>query len=262
MQSIITHASYRPALSNSFEPVSDITAGLTSGTFTAIHDSHPVILLKHCEGFCKVCYFLETQDLSGADWDSLAKNIRQASGGVPVYGDITLKGDFAFSGSVFDRLGMHPFRTYIRRSMKTPAKPFREYMTIEYAVQEDAQSIYDLMYSTENFDPMADHLPTRSELDIMIYSRCVLKAVYKNELAGFNIFEDTGIKSYGAVLCVSQKFRDNIIGYSLDAHYINIHIENTEFFYTWVDKDNKPSIGLQNYFGYRDDGVNNFIFRM
>ena len=262
MQSIITHASYRLVLSNSFEPVSDITAGLTSGTFTVIHDSHPVILMKHCEGFCKVCYFLETQDLSGADWDSLAENIRQDSGGLHVYGDITLKGDFAFSGSVFERLGMHPFRTYIRRSMKTPAKPFREYMAIEYAVQEDAQSIYALMYSTENFDPMADHLPTRSELETMIHSRCVLKAVYKNELAGFSIFEDTGIKSYTAVLCVSEKFKHKKIGYSLFAHYINMHINTTELFYLWTDKDNTPAIIFYKHFGYRDDGVNKFIFRM
>ena len=262
MQSIISHSSYRPALSNSFEPVSDITAGLSNGTFTVIHDSHPVILLKHCEGFCKVYYFLETQDLDGAHWDSLAEKVRQDSGGLPVYGEVTLKGEFPFSGSVFDRLGMHHFRTYLRRSMKTPAQKFDELFTPEYAVPEDAEKMIALMYSTSNFDPMADHLPTRKELDGMIASKSVLKIDTPEGIAGIMIFQDTGIKSYTAVLCVSEKFRHNKTGYTLFAQYINMHIDTTELFYLWTDKDNIPAITFYNHFGYRHDGVKNFIFRM
>ena len=262
MQSIITHASYRPALSNSFEPVADITAGLQNGTFIAVNASHPVILLKKCEGFFKVYYFLENPQLDNADWDSLADKIRQISGGVPVYGEVTLRGDFVFSVSVFERLGLHPFRTYLRSSMKKPAQKFDEYVIPEYAVPEDADRILELMYSTSNFDVMADHLPARKELDAKINSRSVLKIEAQDELAGIMIFEDTGVKSYTAVLCVSEKFRRNKTGYTLFAHYINMHIDNTELFYLWTDKDNTPAVAFYNYFGYRHDGLKNFIFRM
>lgn len=262
MQNIITHASHRLNLSNSFEPVADIMAGLNNGTYIAVNDSHPVILLQKCEGFCKVYYFLETPDLSGINWNSLAEKVRQASGGLPVYGDITLRGEIPFSGSVFEKLGLQPFRTYIRRSMKPPAQKFREYIIPEYAVPEDAEKMFELMYSTSNFDAMADHLPTRKELDAMIADKSVLKFEFRGELGGIQIFQDMGVTSYGAVLCVAENLRNNIVGYTLVAHYINMHIESVKLFYTWVHKDNERSIALQNFFGYTDDGLKNFIFRM
>lgn len=262
MQNIITHTSYRPSLSNSFEPASDIIAGLNNGTFIAVNDSDPVILLKKCEGFYKIYYFMEKPEPDNADWSSIAENILQTAQNVPVYAETTLRGDFDFTGSVFHKLKLQPFRVYLRKSMKKPAEKFEEYILTEYAAPEDAKHIHDLMMTTSNFDVMADHLPTRTELEALIASRRVLKAEWdNNELAGILIFEDTGIKSYLAVLCVASNFRHKKVGYSLCANYLNTHIDST-YFYLWIDEHNKSAAAFYDYFGYRDDGLKNFIFRM
>lgn len=146
--------------------------------------------------------------------------------------------------------------------MQTPSEKFEEYFTPEYAVPEDAEKILGLIYTTSNFDPMADHLPTKKELDAMIAGKSVLKVEAPDGLAGILIFQDTGIKSYAAVLCIAENWKNNVIGYTVFAHYLNTHIDNTKHFYLWVDATNKPSIALHQYFGYRHDGVKNFIFRM
>ncbi|HCJ09050.1 MAG TPA: hypothetical protein DHV96_12040, partial [Lachnospiraceae bacterium] len=115
-----------------------------------------------------------------------------------------------------------------------------------------------LLYGS--FDAKVSCLPSKEELMELIDKKWTLKICINNEIAGVLLFEDFGKKSYARVLCVKEEYRNNVIGYSLFAKYINMHINNIHLFYLWVDRDNREVLSLHDKFGYREDGLIDNIY--
>lgn len=260
---MIKDSNNRAPYSNCMRSVEQLLQGLESGKIDVISASNPVVLVERKEDFAQLYYFFDrtlgSVDLSSVEWDPIREKISEYN---PLYADITVRGDFEYKDSVFERLGLKPFRIYLRMSCKNIKKEYREFLEPQTADVADLDAIQLLMQTEPTFDVMSDHLPDNQELKQLLLERKVLKIEIENKMAGVYIFEDTGIKSYGRTLCVAQEYQDNILGYSLLANYRNRHLNVTTLFYTWVHQENRRSRALQQkHFGYQEDGLKNYVFK-
>ena len=244
-----------PNLTNCMTSIAQLEKGLDEEQYYIVSES-PLILIEPINGFNQLYYFLETEDLAELckfDADLL-------SAFAPLYADITLKTSFQFEGSVFEELGFKPFRKYVRKSVVNSDMKIRRMMDTEFAVLDDMNDILKML--NDNFDIMADHIPDEVELSELIKKKQVLNISIKNTIAGTLLFEDTGKRSYARALCVSPDYQNSFVGYSLLADYFIRHdTDKTRLFYLWVDEANINVKKLHDRFGYRYDGLNNFIFR-
>ena len=143
--------------------------------------------------------------------------------------------------------------------MKTEKK-FREMLTPVFADVDDFDEIQRMLL--DSFDVMCDHIPLSDELKGFLNERKILKIVIQKEIAGVLIFDDIGAQSYARCLCVSSKFQNGFVGYSLLAQYFNDRLESgVKFYYLWVDSNNESVKKLHDAFGYREDGLKNYIFK-
>ena len=236
-------------------PIAQLEKGLDEDHYHIVSES-PLIMIEALNGFNQLYYFLETDDLSVLD----EFNTDLLTIFDPLYADITLKTFFQFEGSVFEKLGFKPFRKYVRKSVLNSDMEIRRFVDTEFAVFEDLHDILKIL--NDQFDLMADHIPDEAEISELIKNQQVLVIKINDTLAGTLLFEDTGKRSYARALCVAPDFQNSIVGYSLLADYFFRHdTAKTRLFYLWVDEANINVKKLHDRFGYRYDGLNNFIFK-
>ena len=247
---IINNAAMRTERTNCMIRCSDVLEGIHSGKYT-IECSNPLILFEKCTGYRRLYYFLSDNDRSF----KLDINV-----GEPVYGDISVKGDFSYSGSVFEQASLVPYRTYMRMRVFGGGNVYERPYEPVLAEAGDSEKIYAMIYSM--FDPMADTLPDAKELNQLISKGNVLKIDIKDNIVGFLFFEDTGVRSYLRTLAVDRDYRGKSIGFSLMSRYFEIHSLNVAKQFTlWTDINNSAAISLYSKFGYTPDGVKNYIFK-
>lgn len=218
----------------------------------------PLLLVEKKKKFRQLYYFFDKEFRSmEIDFDKISHKLEKYE---LLYADIVTKDRFEYKGSFFERAGILPFRTYLRKNVSNRHKKYRELMETGYADVKDSEEIYELLQSS--FDVMSDHIPEKSELDSLLLGRNVLKIDGQDKIAGVLLYEDTGVKSYARALCVSPDFRGGAVGYSLLAGYFNQHSEDrTKLFYLWVDEENKSVKKLHDRFGYQEDGLKDYIFK-
>ena len=252
---IVKNAYSHLNLTNCMIPISQIEQGLIDKRYDIVSE-HPLVLVESHTGFNQLYYFLESGDIdsiSGINNDLLLSYS-------PLYADITLKTDFQYEGSVFSDLGFKPFRKYIRKSVVNSNLKIRRMMDTQFATLDNLNEIKNLLDS--QFDLMADHIPTDIELAALIQRQQVLIIPINGVIAGTLLFEDIGKRSYASALCVSPDYQNSFVGYSLLADYFIRHdMDKTRLFYLWVDEANVSVKKLHDRFGYRFDGLNNYIFR-
>ena len=260
---IIRSSINRIPYSNCIKSFDDIMHGFEQGGIDLLSGNNPVVLVERKKDFAQLYYFMDRAGDTplDAEWRKIKE---KAAGYDPLYADITVRGDFEYKGSVFEKLGLKLFRVYLRTSCVNNKKKFREFQKTgsTFANIDDLGRIQALIRKMPNFDVMSDHLPDDVELKQLLLNRNVMISEINGCIAGVHIFEDVGAKSYGRLTCIAEEFQDKIIAYSLVADYRNMH-QDTKIFYAWVDQENKRAKRFQTaLFGLKEDGVKNYIFKL
>lgn len=252
---IIRNAIGRSDKSNCILPLKMLQKKIEEGKIDII-DSNPVLLVERKLTYSQLFYFFdENNPLS--DIHLVSQKLEKYN---PLCADIVMKEKFTYENSIFQKLDMSLFRTYVRKNTINQHKKYRKMMETVFADEKDLENICTMLQNT--FDDMCDHIPDKIELKNLIVDKRVYKVSVQNDIAGVLLFEDTGIKSYARALCVARGFQGGAIGYSLMSSYFNHHIDsNIKMFYLWVDEANVAVKKLHNQFGYVEDGLKDFIFK-
>ena len=251
---LVKNTAYKPELTNCLLPFAEVSEKLHNNYFDIICEQ-PLLLIERHEAFNKLYYYLKVSDERVSEDTLLLLDEYDK----PLYADNTCRGAFDYNTPIYKQLGFSWYRTYLRKGVINKNLKIRRMMEPEYAKKEDAENIYIMLVN--QFDIMADHIPTRTELIEMINGNQVLIIKVNGLLAGALLFEDTGKKSYARALCVSPEFQNSFVGYSLLADYFLRHQDNTRVFELWVDEANEGVRKLHDWFGYKPDGLKNYIFR-
>ena len=254
---IILKAIGKPAYSNCFLTFEIVQEKINQGKILAFCEKDIVILLEKKEGCYKLYYFLSQKEILSTSWANLKVQLGKYE---PLKLELVSKSDKATNNIVVSNLDFSLYKTYLRKSFScdNKTKPYREMLDTEIAKSADVDYIYNMLLDT--FDLISDYIFDKEELMNLVSNRSILKIVLAGEIAGVLIFEDTKYTSYAKVLCINEKYRNNVVGYSLFAKYINMHLNSTKLFYLWVDKDNHDVLGLHNQFGYKEDKLKDYIF--
>lgn len=215
-----------------------------------------VILIHPSGGIHKMYYFLENPDILVPQLvGKIREDMEEYRDLVGSVVDRTPKKNV----SVLERLEFRPYKEYMRKQMPAGAMDWYEpAQAAEIAGTGDMDGIYQLLYGT--FDVMSDHLVSRQELSAFLESSRVLKVSINGELAGVLLFESVGKKSYLRSLCVNGKYRGRKVGSSLLGDYIGRNQKKIKLFYLWVEAANERAIRLYEGFGYKDDGLREYVY--
>lgn len=215
-----------------------------------------VVLIHPSDGFHKMYYFLENPDILVSN---LVGKIRED---MREYRDLigTVVSRVSEKNvAVLERLEFYPYKEYIRKQMPAGVIGWCEVAQVtEIAGIRDLDDIYQLLHGT--FDVMSDHLVSRQELSVFLKLSQVLKVSLDGELAGVLLFEAFGKKSYLRSICVNAKYSGRSVGSSLLESYIESNQKKTKLFYLWVESTNERAIRLYERFGYKDDGLREYIY--
>ncbi len=216
----------------------------------------PLLLIEKNTSYNRLYYF-RTNVEATEDYVDVVRNLGRFTN---LYADVTTKSAFQYDGSIFEKMLFKPYRLYVRKIAKKTEKKFREMLTPVFADIDDFDEIQRMLL--DSFDVMCDHIPLSEELKGFLNERKILKIAIQKEIAGVLIFDDIGAQSYARCLCVSSKFQNGFVGYSLLARYFNDRLESgVKFYYLWVDSNNESVKKLHDAFGYHEDGLKNYIFK-
>ena len=247
---IINRAAMRADVTNCMIRPAELLDGIKNGRFSIL-DEETLLITEKRTGYIRLYYFLTP--------GCVLRRISLESE-LPVYADITLRGEIGSKDDIFRQLGLIPFRTYIRFGMINRAECPKPVHAAVEADTGDIDDILELLYGM--FDLMADTLPDRNELVRMITDGNVYKVVILGCLAGVLLYEDTGVKSYLRALAVSPEYRGKSVGSSLMSHYLSMHTpDKTKRFELWMDQENAKASALYRKLGYTPDGLKNYIYR-
>lgn len=245
-----------PLLTNCYLPCHEVMDKIAMHDIYCFCYEGIVILIHPVDDITKMYYFLEDRDCLIPD---LVTKIRMDLDHYQNLEGTVVARMPNRNVDVLERLQFHPYKKYIRKQMiPETTKQYEAIHKAETADMDDLNDIYQLLYGT--FDIMTDHLVSKAELRTLIEVCQVLKIAIDGELAGVLLFETFGKKSYLRSICVSDKFVGKKIGLSLLYTYILKNLETTKLFYLWVESTNKRAIQLYEKLGYKDDGMQEYIY--
>lgn len=161
---------------------------------------------------------------------------------------------------IMEGLGFSLYKKYVRKKLQVNGKkwevPINE--NICFAEANDIDVIQSMINIT--FDSISDQIPSREELEQMIFQKQVWKYTSMDSLKGFLISERQGKKSYLRMLCIGSEYRGSGIGKRLLQEYIMSEYKYVDLFYLWVDGQNTKAIELYEKQGYVSDGLDQYIY--
>jgi hypothetical protein len=253
---IITNSRGKKKLSNCYLSQVELEKVIDSESTQIIENEYMVLLCDSQKDYYSIYYFLSTEYLPGLGKDLKGKIEANGLNSLNVAGR-ELSSEVS---CLMQELDFSLYKVYVRKQYINDftRKPIRELTDVAFAEEDDLEEVFHMLQDT--FDPLTDFLPKWEELRCMLKRENVLKIVFNDEVAGVLLFENQGVKSYARALCVREKYRNNVIGYSLFSRYFNMHLSTIKLFYLWVDVENKDVLNLHNKFGYVEDGLKNYTF--
>lgn len=255
-KTIILNTVGNPILTNCYIPCHEILDKIAIHEIYCFCYEGVVILIHPINGIHKMYYFLKNLDVLGEDfskkiWEDLRKFQNLIGTVVARLPDKNVH--------VLEKLGFAPYKEYIRKQMISKKRDRCDTERIsEIANTSDLNGIYKLLYGT--FDIMSDHLLSKEELYALLELSQALKVCIDGALAGVLLYETFGKKSYLRSLCVSKNFIGKKVGLTLLEEYVKRNQERTKLFYLWVESTNSRAIRLYDRFGYKDDGLHEYIY--
>ena len=171
---------------------------------------------------------------------------------------VDLIGNETALGNLLAVLEAGGFRRYTRlhrmaRSQASEAaKPVAEDAPVNCAEPSDGEAIFELL--SRSFDPHAEQLPTRYEIESAIESRQILVARRDGLLGGLLFFETQGLTSTIRYWLVDEPFRAFRLGSALMRRFLSTQTAVRRFV-LWVIADNQGAIEKYRHYGFAPDGL-------
>lgn len=253
---IIRNAIGKPLRANCYLSYHEVQKKIMDGEMDIFSHKDIVVLVHKMRGMYKMYYFLnDSRRLSKNVYRDLYEEMLNYN---ILLTDIIARGENG-RYDVVKNMGFNFYKKYFRLQLSVDKeKIFPLTEKAVFADETDCEEIYELLYSS--FDVLSDHLLTKEELNHSLLFHQVIKICRDKKLAGVLIFEKYGVKSYLRALCVNPIYRSRDIGFSLVNSYIDIHRNESQSFYLWVESTNQNAIRLYEKFGYRHDGLIDCIY--
>lgn len=255
---IILGAFGKPDLSNCYLPYRKIINEIVNKNIQVMSCENIVLLIQKTYGIHKMYYFVKEdgrQNISENTYRRLYAKMR----GYPKLVTDYISRDSCYRTDIITNLGFHFYKEYNRYSVLTSELSFPVLSHLaDFAGQRDLSEIYQLLYNT--FDILTDNLPSKEELYKFIEARQVIKICIDGKIGGVLLFEKQGAKSYLRALCVNSQYKNIGIGHQLVVSYRELVKNGIKSFYLWVESTNTDAIRLYEKFGYKDDGLREYIY--
>ncbi len=233
----------RIGFSNYYTDLSDLMDAFEKKRAFKITGERSVYVLLDEGGFFRMYYFRD--DNAEAEGDLLSKSGIDLHG-KPVVCEFITRGDAGTEGAILEKMNFRWYKTYCKIQNLPPRKHFKERIRIEYGGHELVDEIYEMMH--EAFDELSDHLPSKEALHEYADAKGIYAAYLQDELAGIYLYHDVNNRSVGDSICVKEKFRNSLVGYSLLARFINDH-HDFKVIEGWIEEGLEQAIRLNAMFG-------------
>lgn len=165
------------------------------------------------------------------------------------------------SNSVLSEIEKEKLKENYSLMMQTLYRP----ANVSCANENDLEEIYCKLYMV--FDKNESHLPSKEELLDFIKKGWVIMYKESQEIKGIEIFKIEKDQLYGYQLwngtgpegyfSITQKVNEKYYEY-LTKH--NLTMEKAKPAYYWINSKNKKMIRLSNFWGYKFDGLYDFVY--
>lgn len=202
------------------------------------------LLIKH-NGFYKFYYLVD----SLADLKNLDAFFRLIN--EPIVAEVISKD--IISDDFFKGINFEPYKVYSRYKCMPKNKTTTD---IETANLNDVSEILSIL--NEYFDPLSDHIPDCDEITNLIKKQSIFVIRRDGIIAGVAIYELKQKICYFRLNCVRKEFQNGFIGYKLGIAVTRSL--DVDVFYTWIDDSNARAIRLDASWGFKPDGLKDYIF--
>lgn len=127
---------------------------------------------------------------------------------------------------------------------------------IEFGSLTDASGILALLERA--FDRFGEQLPLLYEIEAAVQARHVLVARHEGRIAGLLFFETQGLTSTLRFWAVAPECRDLKFGSALMREYFSTQ-KGVKRFVLWVAADNLNAVQKYGHFGYKPDGLVDYV---
>lgn len=153
------------------------------------------------------------------------------------------------------------FRRYTRlfrmaRVAQPGTEPGEANGKIAFAGPDDAAGILALLERA--FDRFGEQLPLAYEIETAVAARQVLVARHDNQIAGLLFFETQGFTSTLRFWAVAPEHRDLKFGSALMREYFATQ-SAVKRFVLWVAADNLNAVQKYGHYGYKPDGLVDYV---
>jgi hypothetical protein len=153
---------------------------------------------------------------------------------------------------VLKQSGFRHYSRLMRLARTAQPEAMLKQNQVDLAEAADAPEIMELLEAA--FDPYADQLPMRYEIDLAIANRQIFTIKHDGGLAALLFFETQGLSSSIRYWAVAEEFRANGYGSALIRHYFLAH-NTVRRFILWVTAKNENAVQKYQHYGYAPDGL-------
>jgi len=148
--------------------------------------------------------------------------------------------------------GFRHYSRLMRLARMAQSEVISQQNQVDLAEPTDAPAIIELLEAA--FDPYADQLPMRYEIDSAIANRQIFTIKHAGHLAALLFFETQGLTSSIRYWAVAGRFRAHGYGSALIRHYFLAH-NTVSRFILWVTAKNENAVQKYQHYGYAPDGL-------
>ena len=130
------------------------------------------------------------------------------------------------------------------------------YPSLIKAEMAHTEAIFNIL--NRYFDPLAEQLPTKDEINNWIKLNHLILIEEKSEILGFVIFDLIGVTSYLRYWFVHPQYRDRKIGSTLLQEYFKISAETKRQLF-WVIQTNENAINRYLHYGFHPENLYDYI---
>ena len=157
----------------------------------------------------------------------------------------------------YARASIYDLKGDVYKNIPDKYKDVKAWDIIQYAEEQHAEDIYDLLYDT--FDPFTSHLPSLDEIKADIDKGNVVVVTEEGHAVAFIIFKVIGKKVY-----IEQIINR---GESVYMHALYMGVlekamaDGINIAYSWVKEGNARAYALMHRYSYQWEGIKNFAYR-
>lgn len=202
-----------------------------------------IFLIKENKNFNSLFYITSSEN----DLKNDLKNLILDNPNVVFVVDIILKDKNSIIKNIFKELNFNEYNSLVRMSR---LKEYKYNLLDKNVIKANNTHLNEIkLLLDQNFDPLAEQIPTEKELSVFINEEKVLIYKFKNQIIGFIIYNFNSFSLHLKYWFVDSKFRNQKIGSKLFDRFL-FEGKNTKKQFCWVIESNDNAIKKYLHYGF------------